>query len=99
MDCEQPVRQRQIVGRLDRTATDEGQPVAKTLDHPPAGAAETRIDAEDANRKLRHELVIPLQRQERNSNGWSYALNSSCAGLTRASIHFERFLRRRWIAG
>ena len=35
---------------LDRAAGDEGEPIARDLHHAPAGAAEPRIDAENANR-------------------------------------------------
>ena len=36
-----------------------GQPIAFDLDDAPAGAAEPRIDTEDANRAAQHEPVIP----------------------------------------
>ena len=47
MDGEQPARQRQVRIGLNRTAADEGQPVALALDHAPAGAAEPGGVADD----------------------------------------------------
>jgi hypothetical protein len=44
-----------IVG-LDAAAAEKGEPIARNLDDPPAGAAEARIDAEDANRGCAHAL-------------------------------------------
>src|SRR6202140_2529341 len=41
---------RPAFGRLDRAAADEYQPVAVDLDHAPTGAAQARIDAQNADR-------------------------------------------------
>ena len=49
MDRQKAARQRQAFRRFDRAATDETQPVTVDLDHAPAGAAQARIDAKDAD--------------------------------------------------
>ena len=49
MDGHQPLAERRALAGLDRAAGDVDQPVAVGLDQAPAGAAEPRIDAEDAN--------------------------------------------------
>ena len=60
MDRHQPLGQRQLVVGLDRTAGQVDQPVALAGDQAPAGAAEARIDAEDANRLChRGPLIAP----------------------------------------
>ena len=53
MDGHQPRPERGAVVGVERAAGDVDQPVALDVDHAPAGAAEPRIDAENANR-LRH---------------------------------------------
>ena len=50
MDRHQPFGERELVAGLDRAAREVDQPVALAADQAPAGAAEARIDAEDANR-------------------------------------------------
>ena len=42
-------RDGQGLRRFHRAAADEDQPVAVDLDHAPAGAAQARIDAKDAD--------------------------------------------------
>src|ERR1700730_14173555 len=63
-------------GRSPRAATDERQPVAVDLDHAPAGAAQARIDAKDAqgmaNRLRCHGLVITPAADPRNIYPSSY---------------------------
>ncbi len=58
MDHHQPLAERGALAGLDRTAGDVNQPVAVALDQAPAGAAEPRIDAEDANRGLEHASCV-----------------------------------------
>src|SRR2546421_8602198 len=58
MDGHQPLRQGQPVVGLDRAAGEIDQPVALAGDQAPAGAAEARIDAEDANRLAHGGLLI-----------------------------------------
>ena len=50
-------RRARHVARFQRTAGDMDQPVAVGLDQAPAGAAEPRIDAENANRMAGHGPV------------------------------------------
>src|SRR5581483_11943816 len=50
MDGDEPPAERHLLARLYRAAGNKDQPVALSLDQAPAGAAEPRIDAEDANR-------------------------------------------------
>ena len=50
---------RRLVVGDERAAGEITEPVALDRDHAPAGAAEPRIDAEDANRAAQHALVIP----------------------------------------
>ena len=56
MDHQQPFRQRHALARLHRAAADEDQPVALDVDHAPAGAAQARVDAQNANRCRCHGL-------------------------------------------
>ena len=49
MDRDQPLTEVELVAGLDRTAGDIDQPVAVGFDQAPAGAAQARIDAENAN--------------------------------------------------
>src|ERR1700681_4804610 len=62
MDRQKAARQRQAFGRFHRAAANKGQPVAVDLDHAPAGAAQARIDAKNAdglaNRRSCHGVVI-----------------------------------------
>ena len=58
MDGDEPHAETGALAGLDRAAGDVDQPVAVALDQPPAGAAEARIDAEDANRGFQHAPVI-----------------------------------------
>ena len=58
MDGEKPRGERvPIVGR-HRAAADKAEPIAGNLDHAPAGAAEPRIDAENANRAASCPMTI-----------------------------------------
>src|SRR5467141_4150792 len=70
MNSQQAARQRQAFRRFHRAATDEYQPVAVDLDHPPAGTAQARIDAKNAdrmaNRLMGHGTVITPERGGRN---------------------------------
>ena len=50
VDRQQPNGERGLVFARDRAAADKRQPVAVNVDDAPAGAAEPRIDAQDANR-------------------------------------------------
>src|ERR1043166_1880530 len=50
MDGDEPLGERVALVRLDRAAGEIDQPVARAGYQPPAGAAQARIDAEDANR-------------------------------------------------
>jgi hypothetical protein len=52
MDGNETFGQRGALVGLDRAARDERQAVAGDVEHAPAGAAEARIDAEDANRMI-----------------------------------------------
>ena len=49
MDREQPLASATLFARLDRAAGDEDQPVTFDVDHAPAGAAQARINAQDAD--------------------------------------------------
>ncbi len=55
MDGDEPLGGAKLAVGLDRTAGHVHQPVPGTGDHAPAGAAEARFDAEDANR------LVPCQ--------------------------------------
>src|SRR5450631_3136242 len=83
---QQAARQRQAFRRFHRAAADETQPVAVDFDHPPAGAAQARIDAKDAdgraNRLMGHAQVLTPERGERNRNGASYPAKArgACPG-------------------
>jgi hypothetical protein len=57
MDGHQTRAQRLALRRFQRAAGDVDQPIAIALDQPPAGAAEARIDAQDANRLPAHGSV------------------------------------------
>ena len=63
MDRQQAARQRQCVRRFHRAAADKGQPVAVDIDHAPTGAAQARIDAQNADRMANrlgcHGYFIP----------------------------------------
>ena len=76
MDRQQAARQRQAVGRLHRAAADENQPVAVDLDHAPAGAAQARIDAKDAdgvaNRRRCHGVLTPCRSLKPSAGEPSY---------------------------
>ena len=50
VDGDQPLRQRRLVVGRERAAGEEAEPVAFDRNHAPAGAAEPRIDPQDANR-------------------------------------------------
>ena len=50
MECREPLTQRRLVVRARRAAGDIDEAVAIDRDDAPAGAAEPRIDAENANR-------------------------------------------------
>src|SRR5260370_24321213 len=76
MDRQEAARQRQAFGRFHRTATDEHQPVAVDLDHAPAGAAQARIDAKNAdgmaNRLRCHGVLVTPEAGRRNIYWSSY---------------------------
>ena len=60
MDRHQPLGERELLVGLDRAARQVDQPVALAADQAPAGAAEARVDAEDANRLChRGPLIAP----------------------------------------
>ena len=84
MDRQQAARQRQRVRRFHRAAAHKCQPVTVDIDHPPAGAAQARIDAKDAdgraNRLSGHGIVITSERRERNTN------RASSTAQTRPSV-------------
>ena len=50
MDGHEALRERGPLVGLDRPARDEREAVPGDVEHAPAGAAETRVDAENANR-------------------------------------------------
>ena len=56
MNGEQALRQFTVERRLDRARGDEAEAVAAHDDEAPAGAAETGIDPEDANRRVHQGL-------------------------------------------
>ena len=63
VDRDQPLGERELLVGLDRTAGHVDQPVALAADQAPAGAAEARIDAENANRlSHRAPLIAPRGR-------------------------------------
>ena len=57
MNCEQPHAEIGAIAGFQRTASDVDQPVAVGFYQAPAGAAEPRIDAENANRMPGHGPV------------------------------------------
>src|ERR1700688_611267 len=67
-----PPRRRQPTGGSHGAAADERKPVAVDLDHAPAGAAQARVDAKDAdgvaNRLRCHGVVITPEPGWRNRN-------------------------------
>src|SRR5271167_2950419 len=108
MDRQQTARERGVIRRFHRAAAHKCQPVAIDIDHPPAGAAQARIDAKDAdggaNRLSGHGIVITSEPGERNTNSasvpakpsWLFGATTahpSCAGLTRASVQNENLLQ------
>src|SRR5581483_9006132 len=50
VDRDEPHRERIVVARRHRAAAEKTEPIAENLNDAPAGAAEPRIDAENANR-------------------------------------------------
>ena len=55
--------------RLDRAASDEDQPIAQHVDDAPPGAAEARIDPQDANQRRTHAAFILRRKASRQSVG------------------------------
>src|SRR2546423_1713116 len=67
--------ERVLVVRGDRAAGHEDQPVAGNVDHAPAGAAESGVDAENANRRPHPKaLIAPLERRGEGRPARAYAL-------------------------
>ena len=58
VDDEEPCRQRIAIVCRHRTAAEIAQPVTGNLDNAPAGTAEPRIDAENANRRCHGDSFI-----------------------------------------
>ena len=61
MNGEKPHREPILIVRRHRAAAEKREPVALNLDHAPAGAAEPRINAENANRAAHLPLLIVPQ--------------------------------------
>ena len=58
VDRDQPLRQRRLVVGRHRAAGEEAEPIALDHNHAPAGAAEPRIDPQDANRSSHDGSLI-----------------------------------------